>query len=78
MAECLGQIVPNRWASICVYTRGDKGSCVGCRSQMFCMSLFLKKRLAEVVPDVMTEMGQRAKAMSFAAEALEFGHSRVW
>ena len=42
------------------------------------MSLFLKKRLAEVVPDVMTEMGQRAKAMSFAAEALEFGHSRVW
>ena len=37
--ECLRQIVPNTCASItkrsftkcfCVYTRGDKGSCVGC------------------------------------------------
>ena len=37
MAECLRQIVPNRWASVrkrsftkcfCVYMRGDKGSCV--------------------------------------------------
>ena len=41
VAEFLRQIVPNRWASIrkrsftkcfCVYTRGDKGSFVGCRS----------------------------------------------
>ena len=41
VAECLRQIVPNRWASIrkmsftkcfCVYTRDDKGSCVGCGS----------------------------------------------
>ena len=39
MDECLRQIVPNTCASIrkrsftkcfCVYTRGDKGSCVGC------------------------------------------------
>ena len=38
VAECLRQIVPDRWASIrkkvfhqkcfCVYTGGDKGSCV--------------------------------------------------
>ena len=41
VAECLRQIVPDRWASIrkrsftkcfCVYTGGDKGSCVRCRS----------------------------------------------
>ena len=41
VAECLRQIVPDRWASIrkrsftkcfCVYTAGDKGSCVRCRS----------------------------------------------
>ena len=41
VAECLRQIVPYRWASIrkrsftkcfCVYTGGDKGSCVRCRS----------------------------------------------
>ena len=41
VAECLRQIVPDRWASIrkrsftkcfCVYTGGDKGSCVICRS----------------------------------------------
>ena len=41
VVECLRQIVPNRWASIrkrsftkcfCVYTRGDKGLCVGCSS----------------------------------------------
>ena len=40
-AECLRQIVPDRWASIrkisftkcfCVYTGGYKGSCVRCRS----------------------------------------------
>ena len=39
VAECLGQIVPNTCASVskrsftkcfCVYTRDDKGSCVGC------------------------------------------------
>ena len=29
VAECLRQIVPNRWASVSVYSRGDKGSCVG-------------------------------------------------
>ena len=41
VAECLRQIVPDRWASIrkrsftkcfCVYTGGDKDSCVRCRS----------------------------------------------
>ena len=41
VAECLRQIVPDRWASIrkrsvtkcfCVYTGGNKGSCVRCRS----------------------------------------------
>ena len=41
VAECLRQIVPDRWASIrkrsftkcfCVYMGGDKGSCVRCRS----------------------------------------------
>ena len=41
VAECLRQIVPDRRASIrkrsftkcfCVYTGGDKGSCVRCRS----------------------------------------------
>ena len=41
VAECLRQIVPDRWASIrkrsftkcfCVYTEGDKGSCVRYRS----------------------------------------------
>ena len=41
VAECLRQIVPDRWASIrkrsftkcfCVYTGGDKGLCVRCRS----------------------------------------------
>ena len=41
--ECLKQTAPNRWASvrkryftICfrTFTRGDKGSCVGCGSQL--------------------------------------------
>ena len=41
LAESLSQTVPDRWASVrkrsfikwfCVYTRGDKGSCVGCGS----------------------------------------------
>ena len=41
VAECMRQTVPDRWASIrkrsftkcfCVYTGGDKGSCVRCRS----------------------------------------------
>ena len=41
LAESLSQTVPNRWASVrkrsftkcfCVYTRGDKGSCVECGS----------------------------------------------
>ena len=41
VAECLRQIVPDRWASIrkrsfakcfCVYMGADKGSCVRCRS----------------------------------------------
>ena len=52
MAECLRQIVPDRWASIrkrsstkyfCVYTGGDKCSCVRCRSQLSCWSIRLKE-----------------------------------
>ena len=33
--------------------------------------------LGEVVPDVRTEIGERAKAMSFAVEASEFGYACV-
>ena len=47
VAECLRQIVPDRWASIrkrsftkCfyVYAGGDKGACVRCRSELSCWS----------------------------------------
>ena len=52
MAECLGQTVPDRWASIrrrsftkcfSVYTGGDKCSCVRCRSYLSCWSIRLKE-----------------------------------
>ena len=33
--------------------------------------------LGEVVPDIRTEIGERAKAMSFAVEASEFEYSCV-
>ena len=51
-AECLRQIVPDRWANIrkrsftqcfCVYTGDDKGSCVRCRSQLSDWSIRLKE-----------------------------------
>ena len=53
VAECLRQIVPDRWASIrkrsftkcfCVYTGGDKGSCVRLR-----VRIALYKKLSIIV-----------------------------
>ena len=53
VAECLRQIVPNRWAgvrkrsfrNVFVFTKvcGVKGLCVGCGSKLFCWSVKLKE-----------------------------------
>ena len=53
VVECLRQIVPDRWASIrkrsftkcfCVYTGGDKGSCVRCRQHIY--TILMKQKFA--------------------------------
>ena len=52
VAECLRQVVPNRWGRVrkrsftycfCIYTRSDKGSGVGRVSLLSCWTIGLKE-----------------------------------
>ena len=69
-----------------MYTVGVKDSVtqLKCAQKRNVLSLFLKEGrvgecniLVEVVPDVRTKIGERAKAISIVVEALGFEHACV-
>ena len=92
MAACLRQTVPNRLAiacvrkryshkRFCVYTKGDKGTSVGCRSKLSSCSVPSndpRRTLRGCAGDAIEADSPRGVPPSSCVRKLPFGYDQIW